>query len=146
MKRSHMLEWWRMVQAWKELQSYFPGLHRSTVRDIIDKWKRLATIVNLHRVLWTATSHPRSQWRTERIQTLTPSGHFFYVYKVISWAPALHKERHYVQMEKTWNNSEPLQKWMTFQNSCKSTATSHPGSHKTSKQLQTSVTSINDSI
>ncbi len=50
-----------------------------------------------------------------------------------SGTPKNHSESHYLQMEKTWHSSEPSQKWLTFQNAFKSTAKTHPGSHKKAK-------------
>ncbi len=61
-----------------------------------------------------------------------------------------HGQRHYPQMEKTWNSGEPSQEWPTYQNYSKSTTTTHPGGHKeprtTSKELQASLASIKFSV
>ncbi len=39
-------------------------------------------------------------------------------------------QSHYPQMEKTWNNGEPSQEWLAYQNYSKSATTTHPGGHK----------------
>ncbi len=39
------------------------GLQRTTVRDIIHKWRKLVTVVNLPRSGWPTKITPRAQWR-----------------------------------------------------------------------------------
>lgn len=111
---------WRMVQAWEELQSYFPR-----TPQIHSEWhyRQMEKTCNNSEPSQSSMNSNKSSKKSMKNWAnpdLDPVWLFFYVYKVISWAPGLHKERHYLQMAKTWNNSEPLQKWMTFQNSCKS--------------------------